>query len=260
MNLKELLENANLASLGLLDPDDHHAFEASLARAPKKVRDRVLAEQARFAGGAGLLPDVEPPVVLKGRVLDGIHAIASDGAAIEEALVAVGPSRVSRWWRASSIGLVTAALVLAGTSVYVFRHNNALETRLAEGAIKDAITTAFAADFGDMLFNSATTRTILRPGASGFEGRVAVFSSENWENTRVFADNLAALEDGKVYALVEVRASGEVTELKRLDAKVQPEVYTVDRPLARGSRLALVVTEAGRRAQADDKVLMTATV
>jgi hypothetical protein len=73
MTTQELMENANLAALGLLDPQEHIAYERALLAAPDAVRDRIIRDQARWASGEGLLPDVSAPEGLRGRVIEAVR-------------------------------------------------------------------------------------------------------------------------------------------------------------------------------------------
>src|ERR1041384_7158321 len=117
MTLQELLEHAHLDALGQLDEREQAAFEAAFAVAPPAIRAQVRAEQARWAPMEELLPQVEPSPDLRGR---GRSAVTGEG----RGELTVRPSRrVAPAWRAASIGLMTAMVVLGSAFVYVYQTN-----------------------------------------------------------------------------------------------------------------------------------------
>jgi hypothetical protein len=139
MKLQELLENANLAALGLLDAEEQHAFDKALAAAQPAVRRHVLAEQERWSGGGALLPDVQPPASLRDRVLDAVHAnimdaeLESTASSLDFAELSAGQvggvRKVAPWWRAGAIALAAACVVLSASFLYVVRSNDDSSSR-----------------------------------------------------------------------------------------------------------------------------------
>jgi hypothetical protein len=60
MTIQQLLENAHLDALGMLDADEQTQFNKAFASAPPAIRAQIRGEQARVADMGDLLPDVTP--------------------------------------------------------------------------------------------------------------------------------------------------------------------------------------------------------
>jgi hypothetical protein len=261
MTLRELLENANLAALGLLDQDDHQAFDKALAAAPESVRRHVIAEQSRWSGGGELLPNVQPDAGLRDRVLDAVNGAIVD-AEIAQAdahfeLVNTSHRRSGSIWRAASLGLLTACVVLTGSFLYVVQSNKAVATGNSNNQALGEWVTGFGSEFADAIFDPATRRVHFTANEAGFEGEVAIVSHPDWDHGRAFAAKLPARENEN-YRLVELDANNNVVrELATFDGGVQTQAREVAK-LGTGTRVALVVAKINTPAKAD-RVLLIAT-
>lgn len=122
----ELLELAVIDAYGLLDDEDRAAFDAGFRAAPATLRELIRSEQARIAASGELLPDIEPPAALRGRVLTSIRnecertrAAAAPvlGRALTHGAETRPPRlrrarRVNPGWRISAVAFAVAAVVL----------------------------------------------------------------------------------------------------------------------------------------------------
>lgn len=118
MTTRDLLEQASLDALGLLDEQERKDFERAFAAAPSEVKAQLRREQSRFADLDRWLPAVEPPADLKGRVMAAVrNAIESVSTPEVAGRIAVAPTHwwhAAPLWRAAAIGFATASVVLAG--------------------------------------------------------------------------------------------------------------------------------------------------
>jgi hypothetical protein len=119
MNTQNLLEQASLDALGLLDEQERTAFETGFRAAPPAVQAQIRREQARFASSDVFLPRVDTPAGLKFRVLTAVRDAIQSFNRVETARRAEHTPflRSLMWnstplWRAACIGFATATVVL----------------------------------------------------------------------------------------------------------------------------------------------------
>ncbi len=126
LTTQELLEMASLDALGLLEPEERKAFERAFRDAAPEVRAEIRREQSRLTSQHELLPDVEPPAGLRGRVL----AAVSEAIGVVRGREVVGSIAPGAWalrrnvsplWRAAAIGFATATIVLLGVGFDLHR-------------------------------------------------------------------------------------------------------------------------------------------
>ncbi|MCA9292953.1 MAG: hypothetical protein KDA20_03980 [Phycisphaerales bacterium] len=120
MNTQDLLEQASLDALGLLDEQERQAFETAFRAAPPAVQSQVRREQARFAASEAMLPKVDVPAGLKFRVMAAVREAIQSFNRVETARRAEHTPflRSLMWnstplWRAACIGFATATVTLA---------------------------------------------------------------------------------------------------------------------------------------------------
>lgn len=264
MTLRELLENSNLAALGLLDPEDHAQFERALSQAPEQVRRHVIEEQARWAGGEMLLPSAEVPADLKARVMDSVKAamidasISADDFSLLREQHGLTSRRVSSVWRTASFGLIAAVIALGGAFFYVYESNVHNASRVKENDVLTMYASNFGSQFADVIFKASTSRNILTASDELFEGEVTIYANDDWEESQLITRKLPVVS-GQNYRLVEVDLNNAfVREIAVIDGGTQAKVMRVDK-LAKGTRVALI--RAGANERSGSQVhLMTGTV
>jgi hypothetical protein len=259
MTLQELLEQAHLEALGLLDEREQASFEAAFAVAPPAVKAHVKAEQARWAPMEELLPQVEPPVELRDRVLDAVTAaMVSQGAG--ELGLKPG-KRVSWAWRATSMGLMTAVVVLGASIFYI---NSTIKD--SEQQIRDGGASQGAIQYGysfmkDALYNPATTRVVMTNSdtAAAFTGTASIFQCPDWDHARLFCQ-LPKASDNCTYRVVVIDPKTNAIG-KQLDefSSSGPSQSRKLPKLAPGTTIALVEAVIDQGATSD-RILLTATV
>lgn len=268
MTLQELLEQAHLDAMGLLDPADQAAFEDAFASAPPAVKAQIRAEQARWAASEALLPDVEPPAHLRARVLDAVQLAMSESAMDggrsfeEEFETSPRQRRVSPMWRAASLGLIAASVVLGVSFVKVYSDNRRITDSFSDVSLREQLLSDMGASYrSDVLFDASTRRITFESPASanGFEGRASLYVSSKWNDSVLLWDGLPKVS-GVSYRLVVLNDQGKVErEVAGFDGGAERPSLRVNEVFAKGMKLAVVEAAIGARATAD-RVLMVATV
>lgn len=261
MTVRELLEQANLAALGLLDPEEHQSYERALMAAPLSVRDQVKAEQARWAEGGVLLPDVQPPEALRERVLESVQAamLSSELQSSKDLDEATGRRRVSPVWRIGAMGMLSAAAVMTAAFVFTFRTNQLMDQNFRENRMLTDAMAALGGDFIRALYDPSMKRVILSSEDEAFAGQVALFVDERTGNAMVFAANLAANPTDAYHLVVLDEHDVFVKDIQTLDEGKQSKRYDVSEIRA-GMRIAIVTCRKGESPTSASPVLASAVV
>jgi hypothetical protein len=216
MTHRELLENALLDALSMLDDEDREAFNEAFNAAPPQVQAQVRREQTRFARMESLLPDVTPPAALRARVMEAVRAaIASRQVAeAEETLRLHDPDAISRLpavthrrraaavWRSIAFGCAAAAIVFGVTTANL--QSAISDLRSQDDLLLTEIRQAFGPEYlYDALLDASTQRitfTSADPDAGG-HAQAAVWVNPDWRTAKLFGINLPATAGGE-YRLV----------------------------------------------------------
>lgn len=177
MNTHELLEMASLDALGLLDPDEREAFERAFRAAHPSVQAQIRREQLRFSQLDEVLPNVEPPLGLRARVLNAVREAMQTVSARKAASAAPAlrpPSGVSRFWRIGAVGALAACVVLGFGMVRVINDTQGLTDAQRSIALTQQFQDEFSKRFQQSFFNADTRFVSFRTdsGVSG-ESRAA---------------------------------------------------------------------------------------
>ena len=218
MTQRELLENALLDALSLLDEEDSAAFNEAFHAAPPHVQAQVRREQTRLARLDSLLPDVTAPATLRARVLAAVQSAMAERRAQDAhaALRLDDPDTIARLpqmahrrkvaavWRAVALGCAAAAIVLGVTAVQL--QGLLQDFRSQEDVLVSAIRDKFGPDYLiQALVDDSTQRITLVGNDSGFanNAKAAVWVNPDWRTAKLFGINLPATE-GSQYRLVVV--------------------------------------------------------
>ncbi|MFG0244121.1 MAG: hypothetical protein ACF8R9_15155 [Phycisphaerales bacterium JB054] len=224
MTQRELLENALLDALSLLDEEDSAAFNEAFHAAPPHVQAQVRREQTRLARLDSLLPDVTAPATLRARVLAAVHSAMAERQAQDAhaALRLDDPDTIARLpqmahrrkvaavWRAVALGCAAAAIVLGVTAVQL--QGLLQDFRSQEDVLVSAIRDKFGPDYLiQALVDDSTQRITLVGNDSGLsndsglanKAKAAVWVNPDWRTAKLFGINLPATE-GSQYRLVVV--------------------------------------------------------
>ena len=256
MTLQELLEHAHLDALGHLDEREQAAFEAAFAVAPPQVKAQIRTEQARWAPMDHLLPDVEPSPELRERVLDAVTAaMVSQGAG--ELSMRSG-RRVSSAWRAASIGLMTAVIVLGTAFVYVYQTARENISTVQSGLATEDGLKGFKGNLLSALMSPQTERHFFTSDDPNYQDRGAVYTNATWSKSRVFL-NLPQTKGNEEYRLVVIEPGDKIgTQLDNFSSNSVLEAREI-KSLPANTKLAVVRVALGEQTTLD-KVLMTVTL
>lgn len=234
MNLRELLENAHLDALGLLDPEDRPRFISALAAAPASVKAHIRDEQARLATHNGLMPDVQPSPLLRERIVSEVAARmleAQLGQTLDQNLDDAPTtgrgdlyhlrkaSRVSWLWRAGSVGLAGVCAVLGIAFINVLSLNADMRAKIAESGLPKEVTVALGSDrINDTLFDAATRRdifappTLAAPVTPPFAGFASLLHNQDWDDAILSCKDFPQAAPGTTYRVVILDAQGNELE------------------------------------------------
>ncbi|MDQ7013343.1 MAG: hypothetical protein Q9O74_05530 [Planctomycetota bacterium] len=223
MTQRELLENALLDALSLLDDEECAAFNAAFDAAPPHVQAQVRREQTRLARMDALLPDVAPPATLRARVLEAVGSSIAQRRAqevhaslrldapdsIAELPEVAHRRKVATIWRAVALGCAAAAIVLGVTAVQL--QSLLQDFQSQEDALISAIRDKFGPEYLiDALVDDSTQRITLVGNDTGFssDAKAAVWVNPDWHTAKLFGINLPATE-GSQYRLVVLNENNE---------------------------------------------------
>ncbi|MBI1191056.1 MAG: hypothetical protein GC200_10300 [Tepidisphaera sp.] len=253
MTLKDLLEQAHLDALGMLDEQEAAAFEAAFNAATPAVKAHIREEQARWAAQQVLLSSDTPSPALRARVLGAVDRAAA--LAAHDELASEGPEfelrpsrRVAAGWRTGGVALLCACLVLGVAFVKVYNDNVEMQDRLTN----DSHITAWTSLWGngqqmtDMLFAKDTRHAFFeRAGAAptSFHGQASIFANAAWPKARLFVSGLPA-QAGENFRLVVLSEADKIEkELAVLTPSAGLQTVQLE-GIHAGMRLALVSAKA----------------
>jgi hypothetical protein len=261
MTLQELLDNAHLEALGMLEEKEQAAFDAAFETAPPGIQAQIRMEQARWAPMEMLLPKVEPPTELRDRVLDAVSAAIVSTSAGDGGLALASARRVSPLWRSASIGLMTAAAILAAAFVNLraeFVHINALQN--TSDSLQGLGTTFRSQYMNDVLFSPETVRSVFAAADPGFSGEASLwYNEEKWDHSRLYCKLPQLAGEASRYRVVIVDASDRVVE--QIDEFQVNGAQPISRelpPMRPGMRVAIVSAQVGIKTPATASLLLVA--
>jgi anti-sigma-K factor RskA len=252
----ELFEQAGLAALGLLDRDEHEAYERALREQPLEVREQVLREQARFAESEELRAKVEPDASLKERVLDRVHAAIVQRVINAEA-TENGARPTNNGWRIASVSLLAACVALGAIAFTTYQTNSNMRSQLESNAVATG-----SVSVEEMLFDTSVKRYALLPASQteNVSAQATLFVKESTNEARLVYRGLPRVE-GSTYRIVVIDEEGSVTrELAQFEGTPQRDSIKLPAPAPR-TRVAIVLMPNGEvSAGSKPQALLAATV
>lgn len=229
MTVQELLENAQLDALGLLDEREREDFERAFWAAPPGLQTQIRREQARLCRVETLLPDATPREELRQLVLSSIRSAQLTGApdaapSHEDQTVAAHDASpryartlpmarargVSRLWRAGAIGFATAAVVLGAAFLRVKSEFDKQQASL--GSEADWISLLQQSGRGQFLSDMMVGKNIVRmvmTAQHDAAGDVSVFTDPGWPSVRLYCKNIIPARNCSLH-VVALDASGKI--------------------------------------------------
>jgi len=215
MSTRELLELTILDSLGLLEPEEHEAFEREFAGAPAAVREQVRLEQSRLADMTDLLPDVHPAEGLRERVLAAVREAMGTRPAtpvVRHAPGRVAPRlargpRVSWVWRSAAIAMAVIVAILGVSITQIQMDFNTLNNQSQLAQLHNRIGAEYV---HDVLLDPNTRFIHMLPvGDDEGQAAAAVVLNPDWSVARLYHLNVGAQEQGD-YRLVVLDADDNI--------------------------------------------------
>ncbi|MGD9690532.1 MAG: hypothetical protein AB7K52_12400 [Phycisphaerales bacterium] len=214
---KDLFELASLDALGLLTDEERQAFEDAFAAASPLVQAQIRDQQTRMAEIDAVLPRVEPPASLRGRVLAAVQAAIDAGRGVAgrihvggRAIPALLPVRgVNPMWRGLAIGCAAAMLVFSVVTYQVFGLHQESDRALASNVMTDVLLKQFGPQFEKALL-SPHTRFVSFEAPKGVEtdSTAVLLIDQSTRSGQFFCKNLPTT-DGN-YQLVVIGPDGSV--------------------------------------------------
>lgn len=213
MSTQELIELALLDAMALLDDDERASFDAAFRAAAPAVQAQVRREQTRLANIEKLLPEVTAPAGLRAAVIEAVRR-AMSAPAQGGIIPALMPSRrVTPLWRAASVGLATAAVILIVVVLQLKADFADLERRITADSQLGEIAGRFGSQYvRDVLFDADTRRVVFTSQAPEFKGQASVFVNADWKSAKFFCSALAT-PAGRTYKLAVLDDQGTVVDV-----------------------------------------------
>lgn len=227
MTPDDLIQNALLDVLGVLEPEEAEAFERAFREANPAIRAQVRLEQTRLIDLGELLPDVRPPSSLRNRVLHAVRdeiEASSDNATrqiipelepdleleLRSAIVgSIGSERKSgsvRLWRAAAVALGAATIGLASSTLYMTTEFQSIENQaIANGEVDTLLE--LGAGFTSMMFSPEVTLAAFTPTEDAGRAQAMLAIDRATGEGRLLWRNLKA-DTARPYSLVELDDDG----------------------------------------------------
>lgn len=235
----ELIEQAALEALGLLDENESAAFERAFEAAPETLQEEIRRIQAETVTDVATLSGEEPGAGLRGKVLAAVADAIDDEARELQPIASIGvraaragrrvPSEVGAAvqserhvlrlqsaqrhllvWRAASIALAASLLTTLFWSGMYRRENGSLQQLVDNGATLQQLETELGTDFAAAVRQSTLTRSF-QPVAANTSGQFFLDEGSHTGYVLVFG-----LRSNASYTLRLRDGSGNVTEVARV--------------------------------------------
>lgn len=232
MTSRDLFELASLDVLGLLDEQERVEFEDAFRAAPPHIQAQIRAEQVRFADADRMLPQVETPAGLRGRVLAAVReAIASVNA---EPIGRIGFAAPMAWssaplWRAACIGFATASMVLGVAAWRLSLTVQNITDTAMSNSTTDALADAVGPRFIDMLTRPTMTHVAFAPAAKDYDGKASagLYVDTNTRTAYLVCSGMQVL--GGSYRLVIDNGEAGTQQVKEFEAGAGAFFIALDR-------------------------------
>lgn len=195
---EELIEQAALEALGLLDERETEAFERAFEDAPENIQEQIRRIQAETVTDVAMLSGEEPPASLRGKVLAAVSDAVEDEARELQPIASIGvrarrpgqagaievaeavrderqglrlqaAQRHLLVWRAASIALAASLLTTLFWSGMYRLERHSIQQLVDNGATVRQLEEQFGIKFIEMLRGSSSIQAV-RAVASNVSG------------------------------------------------------------------------------------------
>lgn len=253
MTTYELIEQAVLDALGILEPEEQRAFEKALASANDDVKAQVREEQERMLDLEELLPDEAPRAELRDMVLSAVRAAMREESARPTIAGRVGPAgagrgfrpakRVSPVWRAAAIALGAATVAMMAVTYQIQQSFSQANDR----ALVDALYENLGAEYvEDMLFDEGTARiSMQRVSETAGRAEAAIWHNPDWTSPRMFLTKVNTQADERLRLVVLDSEGNVVREVSEFSATGELVGMEIPVNVTPGIRVALYKSTLG---------------
>lgn len=205
---RDLIELAQLDALGLLDEAERQSFEQAFKSAPASIQQLVRDSQARASQIDSWLPDVQPPVSLRERVLAAVSAAVRSENRRPEVAGRLTPqisrsTTVAPYWRAVAIGSMAAALLFGVVTVKLYGDFQSMNNTLHANKLADEWLKDFGPKFEHMLTSEKTQFVQFSPASGAARGSALLLLDGESANAQFLAKDLPQIEGGYTLALLD---------------------------------------------------------
>ena len=195
---EELIEQAALEALGMLDERETEAFERAFEDAPENIQEQIRRIQAETVTDVAMLSGEEPPASLRGKVLAAVSDAVEDEARELQPIASIGvrarrpgqagaievaeavrderqglrlqaAQRHLLVWRAASIALAASLLTTLFWSGMYRLERHSIQQLVDNGATVRQLEEQFGIKFIEMLRGSSSIQAV-RAVASNVSG------------------------------------------------------------------------------------------
>lgn len=216
MSTYELIEQAVLDALGILEPEERDRFEQALAEAPEGVRAQVRDEQARLLDLEHLLPEEQPRPELRDLVLSAVRAAMREerepvagriGAVAMPAHPTFRPAkRVSRVWRAAAIVFGAATIAMFAATLELHR----MYQRAGSTIVFDTLYDRTGAEAVQRMIFGPNQQIAMTPVSDTVsKGEAAVWVDPDSSTAQLWVNRLKG-EEGEQLRLVVLDEEGQI--------------------------------------------------
>lgn len=250
MTTQELIEQAVLDALGLLDESERENFDASFRAAPPAVQAQIRRQQTRFADLDMLLPDVEAPAGLRAAVVEAVREAMAKTET--EALTAprLHVSRnVAPVWRSAALALAAACVVFAVVTFEIRGSYEDILLSLQRDQIPDDVLRTLGPSFREAFFDPDYSKVgFTAVGQGQIESQAVLLFDPEKDEAILICHNLPVI-DGKSYELVIINEDDSIGQsLARFSASNRLIGKSVPIRLAIDARVALIGPADGEHA------------
>ncbi len=285
MSTRELVELAQLDAMGLLDEQEAREFEVAFAAAPAEIQEQIRTEQARMCVLEPVLPDVQAPEHLRGKVLSKVHEAIIESivekapapvSEVQAPIPAFAPAarheagreipgiddrrrvRSSRLWRTAALAFAAAAVVLGVTTLRLqSQFERVSSQKVAAESLGDA--NKFLGGKLSSFFFSDVKKTMLNPvrqsDSEWQKVQAVVAHNVEWSEALLVCTNLPSAKAGEKYELVAVDGKDQVLSVIASDLKPAADggivSFSIPKDIsADAQKLALRIVRNGAEATA----------
>lgn len=268
MKIHELLEQAHLDALGLLDESEQKAFEQAFIAASPAVQRQVRSEQTRWATTHAIFSDGAPSPALRSKVIDRVMAEVRASATTPEVLATIGGEnrealmgvRVSPMWRAAALGFAAAALVAIAVVIGLLDQNRRVQDAFQNDSRMANLMGTFGSRIEQIAFDRGTSRIIFDTASTApkaFTGMAALFVDQSLTEGRLVFKNLIA-QPKQEFRVVLLDQNGVIqSEIQTLNTDGSRAFCDVNmKDILPGLQIAIAAVDIGQKVELANIVLI----